>query len=241
MNLLTCPSCGSSFRSSEVDPSLGIATCGACGTVVDLRTRAAATNDRLDALTRPPPPRPAVPLPEAFQVDERDGRFSVTWRWRKLESVVPFAFMAVFWNAIVLTSLFSWKGKQWSGDATFHLLFAALGVHLVYTAVTRLFNSTTITLEHGVLRVKHGPIPALGGGAWQRDDLAQLYAEEIVQLRRNRAESHTYDLNAMLRDGRRVKLIKGLKDKGQVRWLERTLETRMDIVDIEVEGELAKR
>jgi hypothetical protein len=44
----------------------------------------------------------------------------------------------------------------------------------------------------------------------------------------------------MLRDGRRVKLVTGLTDKAQVRWLERTFETRMGIVDVPVEGELAR-
>jgi hypothetical protein len=240
VNLLACPSCGSSFRSSEVDPSLGIATCGACGTVMDLRTRAAATDDRLEDLTRPPPPRPAIPLPETFQVNDSGGRFSVSWRWRSL-GVAFLAFFAVFWNGfMVLWFSIALASGQWM-MAAFGSLHAGVGLFLAYGVLSQLLNTTAITLEQGVLRVKHGPIPAPGGGEWTRADLAQLYGEESVRSTKNGGRVFSYDLCAMLRDGRRVKLVKGLKDKGQVLWLERALETRMDIVDVEVEGELAKR
>ncbi|MDX2014677.1 MAG: TFIIB-type zinc ribbon-containing protein [Myxococcaceae bacterium] len=239
MNLLACPSCGRSFRSSEVDHSLGIATCGDCGAVMDLRTRSAATDDRLEALTRPPPPRPAIPLPEPFQVNDSGGRFSVSWRWRSL-GVAFLAFFAVFWNGfMVVWFSIALATGEWV-MAAFGSLHAGVGLFLAYTVVSQLLNSTHITLEQGVLQVKHGPVPAPGGGQWTRADLAQLYGEEVVRNTKNGGRVFSYDLSAMLRDGRRVKLVKGLKDKGQVLWLERALESRLDIVDVPVAGELPK-
>jgi hypothetical protein len=239
VNLLACPTCGRSFRASEVDHTLGIATCGACGAVMDLRTRAAATDEKLEALTRPPPPAPAIPLPEAFEVQDGQGRFSVSWRWRSL-GVAFLAVFALFWNGFMLVWFsIAIATSQWA-MAAFGTLHALVGLFLAYSVVSQLLNTTRVTLEHGVLRVTHGPIPAPGGGEWKREDLAQLYGEQIERRTKNGGRVFSYDLNAMLRDGRRVKLVKGLTDKAQVLWLERALETRMHIVDVPVAGELAK-
>lgn len=239
VNLLACPTCGRSFRSSEVDHTLGIATCGECGAVMDLRTRTAATDDQLEALTRPPPPPPAIPLPEAFQVQDGQGRFSVSWKWRSL-GVAFLAFFALFWNGfMVVWFSIAIASGQWA-MAAFGTLHALVGLFLAYSVLSQLLNTTVVTLEQGVLRVKHGPVPALGGGEWKREELAQLYGEEIERRTKSGGRVYSYDLNAMLRDGRRVKLVKGLTQKGQALWLERALETRMNIIDVPVAGELPK-
>jgi len=124
--------------------------------------------------------------------------------------------------------------------ALFGTLHAAVGIGVAYSTLCGFLNSTRISLEHGVLTVKHGPLPWTGAGQWRRDDLAQLYAEAVVSSGRN-GRSTRYSLNAMLRDGRRVKLLKGLEERAQVIWLERTLENRMQIVDAPVDGEIEKR
>jgi hypothetical protein len=90
-------------------------------------------------------------------------------------------------------------------------------------------------LRYQAVRIGREP----GSGAWRKEDLAQLYGEEHVSRGKNGA-SVTYSLNAMLRDGRRVKMLKGLTERAQVLWLERTLEGRMSIVDVPVTGELQK-
>ncbi len=237
MSPLACPSCGASFRAADIDRSLGIASCHACNVVLDLRTRDAATDARLDVLTRPPPA--ALPLPEKFKVNDASGRLDISWRWFSPAHLF-LAFFAVFWNGFMVM----WFGIAIAqGEAVmalFGTLHAAVGIGVAYSALCGFINSTRITLEHGALTVKHGPLPWTGSGSWRREDLAQLYGEEVVSNGKNGRYTR-YSLNAMLRDGRRVKLLKGLEERAQVIWLERTLESRMQIVDAPVEGELEKR
>ncbi len=237
MTPLACPSCGASFRASDIDRTLGIASCHACNEVLDLRTRDAATEARLDLLTRPPPA--ALPLPEKFKVNDASGRLEISWRWFSPANVF-LAFFAVFWNGVVVM----WLGIAIAGHqpvtALFGTLHAAVGIGLAYSTLCGFLNSTRISLEHGVLTVQHGPLPWTGSGSWRREALAQLYGEAVVSNNRH-GKTTRYTLNAMLRDGRRVKLLHGLEERAQVVWLERTLENRMQIVDVPVEGEIDKR
>ncbi|MBL8919602.1 MAG: hypothetical protein JNJ54_12115 [Myxococcaceae bacterium] len=237
MTPLSCPSCGASYRTSDIDRTLAIASCHACGAVMDLKTRTPADESRLDALTRPAPP-PALPLPEKFTVAETPGRLEVTWRWFSAVHVFLF-FFALFWNGFLVL----WFGIALAqGElvmALFGSLHAAVGIGLAYSVLTGFVNRTRIALEHGVLTVKHGPLPWPGSGEWKREDLAQLYGEQHVSRGKN-GTTTTWSLNAMLRDGRRVKLLKGLTERAQALWLERTLEGRMSIVDAPVVGEMEK-
>lgn len=206
---------------------------------MDLRNRTPADEARLDALTRPARPPAALPLPEKFKVEETPGRLHVSWRWFSPVQHLFLAFFALFWNGFMVM----WFGIAISQGqlpmALFGTLHAGVGVFLAYSVLTGFLNSTRIGLEQGVLTVKHGPLPWPGSGAWRKEDLAQLYGEEHVSRGKN-GTSVTYSLNAMLRDGRRVKVLKGLTERAQVLWLERTLEGRMSIVDVPVAGELQK-
>lgn len=203
---------------------------------MDLRTRATADQARLDALTKPPPA--ALPLPEKFKVTNEPGRLDVRWRWFSPVHLFT-AFFALLWNGFMVM----WFGIAiFQGEAVMALfgsLHAAVGIGIAYLSLTGFVNSTRVSLEQGVLTIKHGPLPWPGSGSWKKADLAQLYGEERINRGRN-GTTVQYSLNAMLRDGRRVQLLKGLTEKAQVLWLERTLENRLDIVDVPVAGELGK-
>jgi hypothetical protein len=236
MSPLSCPSCGASFRASDIDKDLGIASCRACDAVLDLRSRSPADEARLDALTRPAPA--AVPLPQKFQVSEAPGSLDVRWRWFTPAHLFLVVF-ALFWNGFMATWFtISFTQGAWE-MAAFGTLHAGVGVMMGWWALGGLVNSTHVSLGQGTLTVKHGPLPWPGNGTWKREDLAQLYGEENVSRGKN-GTTVTWSLCAMLRDGRRVKLLKGLTEKAQVLWLESTLEKRMNIVDAPVTGEMQK-
>lgn len=205
---------------------------------MDLRTRSGATNELVDALTRPAPP-PALPLPEQFKVVETPGRLDVRWRWFAPVHLFLLVF-ALFWNGFMVMWFSIALAQGITAMALFGSFHAIIGIGVGYGALAGLINSTRISLEGGLLSVRHGPLPWVGAGDWKKEDLAQLYGEQRVISGKNGRRT-TFSLNAMLRDGRRVTLVKGLTDKTQALWLERALETRLQIVDAPVRGELDKR
>lgn len=235
MTPLACPSCGASFRANDIDRSLGIASCHACGEVLDLRTRDAADEVRLDALTRPAPAEP-IPLPPGFRLTDADGQLEVRWRWFHLGHVVALL-ASLMWNVSSLLWLsLTLLSKKWEELV---LLFphVVVGLGLGYWGLAGLMNAARLTVSQGELSLRHGPLP-WPGNVWAREHIAQLYGEE--RPGRRNPSVVTWALCLMTRTGRRHSLVTGLTDKSQARWLERTLEARLNIVDAPVQGEMPK-
>jgi len=70
--------------------------------------------------------------------------------------------------------------------------------------------------------------------------LTQLYGEETAKTNKGNT-TYTYNLFALDREGRKVKLLSNLTDKDQVLYLEQSLERRLGIEDAPVDGEIAVR
>ncbi len=201
--------------------------------MLDLKTREPASDQRLEALTEPQVPGPArAPLPDRFQLRDEPGALSISWRWLSVWHALALG-LGVF---LAVKNAGRFEGLWDNPDLLFKvtgLTFAVVEAGLIYFAACGLVNATTVTLAAGALNVEHGPLPWPGGKSWKRQDLAQLYGEQTGKER--------FSLNAMLRDGRRVNVIKGLTESAQVLWLEDTLEARMNIVDVAVQGEFKQR
>jgi hypothetical protein len=90
------------------------------------------------------------------------------------------------------------------------------------------------------LSIRHGPLPWTGNRQMSGRELTQLYGVENSRTSKG-STTYTYDLLALDREGRTIKLISGLTDKDQVLYLEQTLERRLGIEDAPVDGEVAKR
>jgi hypothetical protein len=94
-------------------------------------------------------------------------------------------------------------------------------------------NSTRIAVEGGILTVRHGPLPWPGNRSLPVADLQQLFCEEVVGSKGSRS----YRLNAVLKTGKKLRLVTALKEPDQALYLEQLLETRLGIVDVAVAGE----
>ena len=179
-----------------------------------------------------------VPVPEKWQVDAKPGSLLVKWRWLSVAALflVPFT---LFWNGIMLTMAF---GMSDGLKDPLKLLFALLiphvwiGIGLAYYCVALFLNSTTVKVIDGQLHVKHGPLPWRGTKAIPVRDLQQLFVVE----KRGSKGSISYELCALMRDGRRQSILTGLTSDGAARFLEVRLEQVMNITDQAVEGELRR-
>jgi hypothetical protein len=101
-------------------------------------------------------------------------------------------------------------------------------------------NRTTIEVSRNQLTIRHGPLPGPGNRDVLGRQFTQLYGEEIVKTNKG-SKSYTYDLIALDREGRKIKLLSDLTERDQVLYLEQTLERRLGIEDEPVDGEVATR
>lgn len=231
MQPLACASCGASFRAADLDVSSQVAACHACGAVLDLKSRTAADDAQLEKLTRPGPA--PVPMPEHFVVTDSNSRFEVRWSWGQPPMRLVFGIASII--SIVSIFVFPLVVPALAAFRAFEVLIA---LPVLYMTAAQFLNSTSVALDRGVLSVKHGPLPWLGNGSWTRQELAQLYCEALPGERRQQPDA--YRLCGLLRDARRITLVTHVRDRAQVQWLEQTFERRLEIVDVPVQGELAK-
>ena len=225
--MTNCPSCGAALPGSAVSEPLAAARCPSCRALIDLES------SRLISA------RPKnVPIPEKWQVDAKPGSLVVKWRWfsAAVFFLVPFT---LFWNGIL--SVMAFGGTENFAHPE-RLLFGLViphvwvGLGLAYYCVALFLNSTTVKVLDGTLHVKHGPLPWRGTKAIAAREVQQLF---VVEKRGNKG-SISYELCALMRDGRRQTVLVGLTSDASARFLEVRLEQVMNITDQAVEGELKR-
>ncbi len=175
-----------------------------------------------------------VGLPDRFQVAELGGVLAISWHWPRWMAI-PFAAFAVVWNGFLF--FFYQKLLESSaplGALLFPVLHVAAGVFITYFVLVILLNRTTLQAGRGEITVRHGPLPWPGNRTLSTHDLAQLFCVE----RRGSKGRISYDVMARLQSGREVKLVTGLMEERQARYLEQEVEKHLRIENQPVAGEL---
>lgn len=236
---LHCEVCRSPLRAEDVRLDIAVAKCHACNAVYDLSGRKARGLEV--PASRPKLQRAKAALPARFEVEDDGTTTRISWRWFTLRTLALAAF-CVFWDGFLIV----WYGAALSSPKTpvmavlFPLLHVGAGAGLTYTVLTGFINRTRVEVNRALLTIRHGPLPWVGNRVLPGRSLAQLYGEEVTSKSRN-GTSVTYSLFALDREGRKVKLLSGLEEKDQVLYLEQTLERRLGIEDVPVDGEVATR
>jgi hypothetical protein len=192
----------------------------------------------LAAKTNPATPEKLeMPIPERFRVSHDDGDVRVSWRWLEAQHFVTL-FFVIAWDAFLI---FWYAQAVPSGELlaiVFPIAHVAVGVGLTYSTLTGFLNRTTLRARDGVLHVTHGPLPWRGNAMLAGVDVRQLYvtADTVTDSDGGKSTT-TYQLCAMLADGREKKLVKGLKERNEAAYLEGVFERALGIENAAVPGE----
>ncbi len=225
--MTSCPSCSASLPADAISESLSAARCPSCRALIDLGSSRTVTARAATVAT-----------PERWQVEATPGSLLVRWRWFTVLGIFIMPF-ALFWNGILAVAAFG------VSDGFTHperLLFGLalphvwVGLGLFYFALATFVNSTTVRVANGFLMVRIGPLPWRGKRDLPTRDVQQLF---VVEKRGNKG-SVSYELCALMRDGKRQSVLTGINDELGARFLEVRLEQVMNIVDQAVAGELRR-
>ncbi|MEM8950941.1 MAG: hypothetical protein AAGA21_13725 [Pseudomonadota bacterium] len=177
--------------------------------------------------------RAIAPLPGKFRVKQDRNRLRVSWHWisAKVLFLIPFT---IAWNSFLFPMI--WRPEAFSFFLTGHL---AIGIYLVYYTFAELLNKTTITVDSRRLTVRHYPLPWWPAPTIDVADIEQFYVVERVRKSKD-SETVYFDVHAVKRDNRNVKVLLGLEEVGQALYLEQTFEKIMNIRDRPVAGEVRK-
>ena len=186
------------------------------------------------------------PIPQNMTMEDLGGVLTLTRRWFSPVHIITFIF-SLFWNGFMVMwySLLSGFGEDPAMNPfillfyIFPLLHVGVGVFLFYFSIAGFFNKTTFSVSWKAVEVHHGPLPWIGNLSLVPGDIQQIFTQERVTQNRNQTTT-SYDLNVVLRDNKKITLVKGLATVDEGLFLEKTLEDRLGIKDTPVAGEVPK-
>lgn len=230
---LACPSCGARIAAEDMNLSAMAARCRACHGYVDLHAVLPAAQSATAAGAEPLP----VPLPPQFQVQERGRDLTIIHRWFTWVYPVLGVFclfwmgFLAFWYAIALQPGTPLMMKL------IPLMHVAVGVGLSYVTVAGFVNRTTISIDRDHVTVRHGPLPWPGNVDVPGTALKQLFCTSKT-VRQQRRTQTFYNVDAVLNDGRQLRLLRGLGAREQALFIEQAIERHLDIADRRVRSEM---
>jgi hypothetical protein len=115
-----------------------------------------------------------------------------------------------------------------------------VGLGLTYYTIAGFINHTFITVNRQWLTVVHGPLPWFSNKHIEIAQINQLYAEEVRSQSSRRGTSFSYQLNAILQDNIKLKLLAGLPSADVALFLEQCIEEYLLLKDKPVIGEMPK-
>ncbi|WP_257461683.1 hypothetical protein [Archangium lipolyticum] len=159
--------------------------------------------------------------PSSFHIlhDDQDGRSTtVWWRWRQLYPGIYF--FAAVWAAFALFAVvdsFS-EGATRAGP-----LAALLLMGIGYGVAAGLLNRTYLEVDASRLSIRHEPLPWPGGRTFRAAEVSGVLVESRTFQDKNGASRSSYSLHAVIRGKRRVRLLSGLPEVEQARFLEQRI------------------
>jgi hypothetical protein len=230
-----CTNCKSPLAESSIDREREIATCGACGRLVDLRPQLAAAQNATPSRPRMRPPvalpagmevsRSEAKSPGGYRQQEDRGSVLITRRWLRPKHYV----MLVVFVLLAGVLVHFWTKNGASGWLVLATAFVA---SWNYMLLGMFLNRTRIRADASEITVTHGPVPLPLGKS------RRLSAGEVRQLFAMPSGGH-FAVGAHVTDGTTVALISPLVTAEQALFVEQELEKVLGLVDYEVAGELA--
>jgi hypothetical protein len=226
-----CPSCRVPVAAEDVALDTGLAKCRTCNNVFRF-------DDHPELATPGARPRQNVGRPKSVATWEDNGGLTVQYRWFSPKYVAMALFCLVWDGFLVFWYLMAWGSGNWL-MMLFPLLHLAAGIFITYATIAGFVNTTTLRIDPWRLRVAHHPLP------WGRPvdlevvDVEQLFCDEKITRGKN-GPTYTYNLNALLSDGSRRKVISGLDSPELPLFLEQHSEAWLGIRDEQVAGELPR-
>ncbi len=227
---LECPQCGRSIPSEDINVQAAIAKCSACGAVFGFADKVPGAR----AESR----KPVVDLPRRFSVAQDGADLVITRRWFS-PSFVFLLFFCVFWDGF----LAFWYFMAFTDGSPlpmklFPVVHVAVGVGLSYFTVAGFVNRTLVRVGPGEIQVRHVPLPWPGNKVLSAESVEQLFSEEKISRGRN-GVNRSYQVSAVLRNGAKTRLVRGLQSPDQALFIEQQVERHLGIEDRPIPGEMA--
>lgn len=225
---LKCPSCGTAVEAENINIDKLVAKCGQCHTVFSFE-------EKIQAVTRR---RPEVLLPPGIEAYSLSSEIDMLLSWRRSSNSF-LLFFTIMWNAILSIFVVVAIASGSLSILLFISLHLAIGIGLLYYTIATLFNTTHINVDHYNLLVEHRPIrvPFFPDHDIPVTEVDQIFIDKYVSGKTNGQPVYAFGVNLITKDGKTIKLVRGLKDSQHALYIEQEVEKFLSIPDRPVDEE----
>jgi len=140
----------------------------------------------------------------------------------------------ILWYAFFMHLIFS--NYKSNTNIDWYLMLIAFGIIFIYQNLAGYFNRTEIRLSEGNIRIQHGPLPWFGNILLQTEGICQIISAENTegQFKLN----FFYDIIIRFNNGRSEKLLTGIIQYDQARFIEQQLGAYYGVEDEHLTGKI---
>jgi predicted Zn finger-like uncharacterized protein len=221
-----CKHCNAKIPDEDINPTQQLVKCPACNTVFSL-------NSEFEARLVQPQQWPGALEFSRLKIETEGDNLHITRRWGFGQKHVGAVTLGLVLLGAVLVGAVR-SQLPWVFVITPH---AWIGFGALYYALTGLFNSSTITVNPGLLAIKHGPLPFRLNQQVEPATLKQLYTKQKIHRQKNSVR-YSYEIRFLTHNGQDRVLLKDFDKAEEAVYLERVIEHFLGIKDITVAGEV---
>ncbi len=227
-----CTGCRQRVPATNLDVARLVARCDRCDRVFSFEAQKGAISEELSCpstMTVHPDGISAASTAATYRTVATRGPLTLTYRPPRGGHVLRFFFALAWCAGLVFAYSFAFAEEVPGAPLLFLLVYAAVGAWLLYGSLVGLLNVTTISVDDRMLRVRHDPLPSGRACGVELAKLRQLFVRRHeVRTKRGR---HVSYLVAADVDGSDEVLLAGLGSEHEARFVERTIERHLAIVD----------
>ncbi len=229
---LDCTNCGHPISGDEVNINSTLAKCSNCQNVMFLE------DDTFFSAVRG---RPEMIIPEGTEIINTPSSLDIQVKWSKSGGGFNFmTFFTVAWNVMLLPFAITMIASGNFGGLLPMAAHLMVGLGLLYNTMKMFINYTDIYITDDRISITQKPLSWFSKDVEiSTRDVKQLFVSRYVSSTTNGVANYAYGLHAILKNGKNIKLIKGLNKETQL-YLEQEIERFLDIDDENVRGEVAK-
>lgn len=226
-HLLTCPACHHLIKADDININKLVAKCANCAQVFSFE------NSHARELTGYS--RPEMLIPQGLEVLKLTDEMDVQVNWfRTIErSSLTFTLtFALIWNLILLPFVLMAIFTGAYALLLFTSLHLLVGIGMLLRLLAIFVNTTHVNVSRRFLEIQTSPLPSLfrKNRKIPAEEITQLYVTKYVESRTNGRPNIAYALHAILKNGKKLKLVNGMNESTQ-KYLEYEIESFLGITD----------
>ncbi|MEM7672917.1 MAG: hypothetical protein AAF212_06215 [Verrucomicrobiota bacterium] len=180
--------------------------------------------------------KPIIPIPDRLQIFHDRDKLVIRRKWFGLQVLflIPFT---LFWNGFLIFWFYRAFTDGQSTMAAFGSIHGLVGLGLIYFLICNFANATDISVDPNHVVVKIHPFPFPGGKKIRTSDITQLYCDKRITRHKN-GTSVSYTVKIIDQRGKYTKLVSGLREPEEAKFIESKIESILGIENQPVAGEI---